>query len=625
MRTRYLVLALLFGLGLAAVAAVPAPAAAESAQAKKIAKLVEQLGSTSYDEREKAYERLDAIGEAALPALRKAARSTDAEVRKQANDLVSRIEKRVETTRILAPKMVQLKLKDATVSAAVTELRKVSGYNVTLYDPENKLKDRKVTLDTGKVTFWKALDLLCDKAGVVEGDPNSIRIVPPPGRLVPPGGKPLPLPARPPAKLPALKGAAPGGAAVARVAIAVAAKPPIAPGGPAILPAPGPGGMPPGFRPWIPVQAGQIYLIPGTFKAEPTDYATSFRVRASDNKMYGAARPKEIQLVLQVSAEPRLQWRRVLAVKVDKAVDNNNQKLSQTVDAFPAPGLRGGGGFARPAIAIARPGIWWAGGMHQYTPVRFKKSDKESKTLKELKGTIQAEVNGESEALLIADNVLKAKGKTFRGKHGGSLMIESIAKDEKTGQLTIRFEMEQPNNTIADTTKQPDYTVPAPKPVPLPGPRLKGAKGAAAADDAAKRAAEERKAKAIKDKRAKEEAAKEADKKKEAEARRAKEEAKPVAKKRALPARPGGGPGAINRPIYYHNYTGVTLRDDKGKVLPVSVQITGWGKGGVDAKRTYQMIYQPAKEHGKVDKLVFQGRRAISVNIPFTLKDVKAQ
>jgi hypothetical protein len=222
MRSRHSFLALLLGFGLAALAVAPTPAA-DSADARKIEKLISQLGSDTFSERQKAAAALDAIGEPALKALQKAAEGEDAEIRKRARELAGKIETWVESARILAPKMVHLVFKDTPVAEAVGDLRKQSGYNVVLHDPENKLKGRKITLDAGKVTFWRALDLLGQKAGLVEGDPNSIMVPPPPGGL---RLRPVPLPAPAPGVLPpapAIKPPAKAALAPARgVAVAVA-------------------------------------------------------------------------------------------------------------------------------------------------------------------------------------------------------------------------------------------------------------------------------------------------------------------------------------------------------------------------------------------------------------------
>src|ERR671931_2307711 len=111
MRSRSLLPALLLGVGFLAPAVLPVPAA-DKTDAARITKLVEQLGSGDFEEREKASKELDDIGAPALEALRKAAASEDAEVRHRAQDLVRKIERRIASARILAPSRVHLVYKD---------------------------------------------------------------------------------------------------------------------------------------------------------------------------------------------------------------------------------------------------------------------------------------------------------------------------------------------------------------------------------------------------------------------------------------------------------------------------------------------------------------------------------
>src|SRR5262249_57976900 len=126
-------------------------------------------------------------------ALRKAVKSEDAEVRSKAEVLVQKIERRIESANVLAPKKVHLVFKDVAIPDAVEEFKKKSGYNLALHDPEKKLKDKKITLDTGEVTFWEAFDLFCEKAGLVEATIQDLMQAP--GGIVPPGGPvPVPLP-----------------------------------------------------------------------------------------------------------------------------------------------------------------------------------------------------------------------------------------------------------------------------------------------------------------------------------------------------------------------------------------------------------------------------------------------
>ena len=69
------------------------PAADESSVTEKeIQRLIEQLGSSRFREREQATQYLFEIGKPALPSLKEAAKSPDAEVRGRAQRLVERID-----------------------------------------------------------------------------------------------------------------------------------------------------------------------------------------------------------------------------------------------------------------------------------------------------------------------------------------------------------------------------------------------------------------------------------------------------------------------------------------------------------------------------------------------------
>ena len=73
------------------------PAQQQTDQQKEIERLIGLLGADSYETREDAQKRLQAIGKPALPALRKACDSRDLETASRANELVERITgKRVE-------------------------------------------------------------------------------------------------------------------------------------------------------------------------------------------------------------------------------------------------------------------------------------------------------------------------------------------------------------------------------------------------------------------------------------------------------------------------------------------------------------------------------------------------
>src|SRR5262245_22058117 len=73
------------------LAAAPPP----SPRAAEVERFIAQLGSDAFAEREAASKRLEAIGEPALEALRKALTSDDLEVRDRARRVVAVVENRI--------------------------------------------------------------------------------------------------------------------------------------------------------------------------------------------------------------------------------------------------------------------------------------------------------------------------------------------------------------------------------------------------------------------------------------------------------------------------------------------------------------------------------------------------
>ena len=50
----------------------------------------------------------------------------------------------------------------------MAEFTRVSGYAIQFQGDRVGIADKKFTLDTGKTSFWQALDRFCDQAGLVE-------------------------------------------------------------------------------------------------------------------------------------------------------------------------------------------------------------------------------------------------------------------------------------------------------------------------------------------------------------------------------------------------------------------------------------------------------------------------
>jgi hypothetical protein len=422
----------------------PALAAPEKVSPEQIDKLVGQLGSKSFGERERAMEALDKLGLPALEALRKATRSRDSEVSRRAGELVERIEKRGTNSQMLAPTRVRLVCKDMPVADAVAELSRKSGYRIVLTEP-NKLQGRKITLDTGETTFWQAFDQLCDKAGLVETSPQFAGF---------PGG-PMPRPA--------IRRGAAGGAAQPAGPLPGPAQAP--PGG-----APVPPPLPSLRLPYGPMGTpGQLFVTGGKPVHLPTSYAGAVRVRAlprNDSVSRTLSGEGEIPCLLEAYPEPKLPSLSVVSVQVEKAVDDQGQNLSQSV------GERSTAKENTPEGPPARVVVSPYGRGARAVALLLKKGDKESKSLKELKGSISAQIRTAPQPIFTVDKVLKSAGQTTKGKDGGWLKVLEVGRDDKD-VVTLRVELEIPEGLQPAAGPITPLNATAPLP-PVPAATLPG-------------------------------------------------------------------------------------------------------------------------------------------------------
>jgi hypothetical protein len=138
-----------------------APSASASREA---AALIEQLGSARYADREAAAAALERIGRPALAPLRAARDSRDPEVRTRAGALAQKIENALLTQ----PTRVQLDYQNSPLPEVARSLSSQTGFRIELY-PANlpRWRQQRVTLhESTAVDFWKAIDQLCDLAGL---------------------------------------------------------------------------------------------------------------------------------------------------------------------------------------------------------------------------------------------------------------------------------------------------------------------------------------------------------------------------------------------------------------------------------------------------------------------------
>ena len=102
-----------------------------------------------------------------LAQLKRRLQTGDLELKRRAGELVHQIEERAFQADMLHPKRLRLNVADRPIAEAVAELAKVSGYALQA-DGNLMTLSKKITLDTGEVTFWEAFDKLCTRAGLIE-------------------------------------------------------------------------------------------------------------------------------------------------------------------------------------------------------------------------------------------------------------------------------------------------------------------------------------------------------------------------------------------------------------------------------------------------------------------------
>jgi hypothetical protein len=374
--------------GAALLLAVPLAAA----EPPPVDNLIRQLGSPRYEEREAATRALDNLGGAALGPLRQALAGPDTEVRRRARQLVQAIERRLESTRLLTPTRLRLVLRDAPLGEAVADLARKTGLPVRLEGHRLGPAGRRLTLDTGEAELWEVLARFCRHAGLTEraadfsampegwyrDDPWDRRIL----------------------GLRESLGEAPESPLVLREG-----------------------------RPWaLPVcQSGAVRV----------------RVLPANARPGGQpVREGEAQLGLEVRLEPRLQLQGVLALRIDRAVDDEGQALTQPADA-----IAGAGPLAN--AAGGEVVIMWDG----QTPlpaefpvgaglavVRLRLGEQPARRVRELRGTLALRVQPAPEPLVTVDRILGAAGRTVPGGDGSALKVTEVRREED-GRVKLAVEV----------------------------------------------------------------------------------------------------------------------------------------------------------------------------------------
>jgi hypothetical protein len=368
---------------------------------ERLAALVERLGSDEFREREGAARALDALGGAALPALRAARKHPDAEVRRRVAELLAVIERRVETAHALEAPRLRLRYENAPLAEVLADLSKRSGNPIKLGAGTEGLEKRTVTL-AGEWTFWEALAHVCAAAGVSEPEPE-------------------PAAPQPPVQLEE------GFRGRRRVVYLDSSR-----------------GRPVN-------ESEPITLLDVKPAARATSQTGALRVRmlgpraavASD---VGGGR-KQVSLTLEVKPEPRVGWERLAAVRIDRVVDDKGDELP------PPPAVLGE--WRLPEIGDDVMIVWDGRGEVPLAPapqlfgMTFPVSDRTGKGLREVRGTVAAWVRTAPEPLIQIDDLAKALDDTRHGADGCRLKVAECTAEG--GLYKVRIELTPPRSpNVAD-------------------------------------------------------------------------------------------------------------------------------------------------------------------------------
>jgi hypothetical protein len=348
--------------------------------------LIRQLGSEEFRQRQEASRGLERLGASALPALQQAAQTdADPEICRRAEELVRLISHQVENARLLKPKLVRLVYKDTAVPAAVADFAAKTGFKIELQGDTSRISGRRITLDTGAVSFWEALDQFCRQAGLSERSTAAA--------------------------------ASPRGQRAGQVIIRET-------------------------RYGTPQPSdNRLHLVDGPPSQLPAWRSSSVRVRALSpaTPLPGLVKTADETFVsLDVLPEPALAWDGVIDVRIDRAIDDQDQQLGQAATQLPAAHLGNDMVFMANGMVITDDGSYMPGPRGQ-VPVRLQRGERPSKFLKELAGSVAVRVL-KAEALVTVERLLQAGGQKVRGVDGDSIKVLDITR-RPSDRVAVRVQV----------------------------------------------------------------------------------------------------------------------------------------------------------------------------------------
>jgi len=383
------------------------PSAAPGAPiAPDIQSLVEQLGSDHYADREAAASRLERMPAVAIPALKAATTSENPEVRERAARLLVKLNRLADSGRRLSPRRVRLDYQDIPLGTALNDLRGRTGLPLVL-DPVRVADPlRRITCRTEELPLWEAVEAFCAAAGLREVFVPELEI--------------------------------PNKSQTSRR------------------------GYVPPFRPPA-ADAVPIVLVDGTPEKLPGDRSTAVRVLALPPEFTGhrtTLGTGEVDLCLDVTPAPGLNWREVTAVKVTRLVDSQ--------------GRTGGAGVEKNVPTDLNPNVTvlFARGVvfrfdmggepiypeHYSNPrvftVPLLLGDPNASRIRRLEGSVFGVVQVQDQPVIVIDDLKNNTGRWIDGP--GDLRAFVIGQQEEMGSGTgvIRVQVGTPSPWAVNPLKR---------------------------------------------------------------------------------------------------------------------------------------------------------------------------
>ncbi|WP_020472484.1 HEAT repeat domain-containing protein [Zavarzinella formosa] len=372
--------------------------------------VVRQLAHPRYAEREKAARQLIELGERALPSLRAVLNSDDEETRQRAEAIIAKIELAARSQKLLAATKLRIQFKDKPLSQTLVDVNKLAKLNLAFSDKPGVDMNKKITLDTGDLPYWEAIEAYLKATGLGEdftssASPRAIEereglirrrqvIINGPGNIVMESSSGIPV--------------------INNPRLAQASQP----------------------LPSFSGHAIRVKAVPATHPGNKPDPATG-----------------DVKIQLQVDAQPGLAINEIVGIDIRKAkaVDGRTLEITRTTHGSgvdPQNELMIAGGIAVPQqrMMIDDGPVTVPNASAGLAPVTIKSGGLKIRELEELSGILTARVVAPKDTLFSIDRVKEVSDRQFTAGEGLRISFKG-ATTRLTSKAVVRLTMELDSTT----------------------------------------------------------------------------------------------------------------------------------------------------------------------------------